>query len=88
MTLISSPEAPAIVCPPWCMRYDHDADVVDENNPPNHYGPDFGVLGTQAVGEGAPRGLISTPLSDMSPHDLRRLAAAAVAAAEWMEAHS
>ncbi len=35
-------------CPDWCQRDDHCADVVDADNPPMHYGPEFGVFWAQA----------------------------------------
>ena len=88
MTTISTiPRATDYNCPAWCERTDHDADQVGPNDPPIHYGPDFGTVGVQGrddhfeavvyVGDDA------SYVSD--PDALRRAAADMIRAAEWIE---
>ena len=88
MTVSAAPQNPPIICPAWCVRWDHQADVVDEQNPPRHYGPDFGVLSIKASGDEKPTALISTRISDVSAPDLRQLTADARSAADWLEAQA
>ena len=77
-------------CPAWCERTDHHADVVGPNDPPNHYGPDFGrhiwVQGTTGDPNYALVDLAEGMRMDGAA--LRQLAANALAAAEWLEAQS
>jgi hypothetical protein len=75
-------------CPDWCDRTDHDADVVGPDNPPIHYGPDFGAVGVQG-GAGRPREAIVHLAGEgqfcSDPAELRRVAADMVRAAAWIE---
>lgn len=75
-------------CPSWCVRDDHQADIVDLDSPAVHHGPDFGQVGVQERG-GVFEALVyldgeASFVSD--PAELRRVSAALVQAAEWMEA--
>lgn len=75
-------------CPAWCVRSDHAADVVDEDNPPCHYGPEFGQVGVQLHnGKFEAAVYLDGEASFVSdPAELRRVAADMVRSAEWIEA--
>lgn len=76
-------------CPAWCERPDHDADVVDADNPPIHYGPEFGLLTTAAEGTEPYVDLEGARFSGVvSAAGLRKVATDALAAAEWLEARA
>lgn len=77
-------------CPDWCVRWDHHADLVDADNPPVHFGPDFGLFEINAHGDGEPE--VDLPATTfkgaISAAGLRKLSADALAAAEWLEVQS
>ena len=87
-------------CPDWCVREDHQADVVDEVSPPVHYGPDFGQVGVQMRDEieisasGVETVSVYEALVYLDgeasfvsdPQELRRVASEMVQAAAWIEA--
>lgn len=81
-------------CPSWCIRTDHDADVVDASNPPRHYGPEFPdapvLVAVQGWRDGPYEAVIYTEgnLFISDAHDLRRLAAELLKAAEWLESRA
>lgn len=86
---ISTEDRIAYECPDWCVRPDHFADVVNEDSPPYHYGPDFGIFDAMAEGRGEREVSISEPISfkgALCAVGLRKVAADALAAAEWLEA--
>jgi len=71
-------------CPDWCERLDHAADLVDENNPPLHYGPEFAHLAVTQVGAGPPK-VRDDSITFTTPEELRALARDAKIAAGWLE---
>ena len=74
-------------CPDWCVRGDHHADRIDADNPPHHYGPKFGLIETGAAGDGAIKATIfEKDVETLDAASLRKLAADALAAADWLEA--
>ena len=75
-------------CPDWCVRPDHDADELTLDETPYHYGPDFGRhIGI--MGQGRPAATLDDEnRDDLDPPALRRLAADALTAADWLEQHA
>ncbi len=92
MTSVSTESHPLRVlpqdygCPDWCERWDHHADVVDETNLPVHYGPQFGAVWVDSRGDEYYVRVCEEALKDLTPTRARKLAADAVAAADWAEA--
>lgn len=74
-------------CPTWCARDDHFADRVDAENPPSHYAPEFGPIFIQAFGDGPFDVQILEETIEDGATGLRRIAADALSAAEWLEAN-
>lgn len=74
-------------CPTWCERPDHHADGLSDDTPVFHYGPEFGAhISIMALGY--PLGTLDDDnRDDLTADDLRKLAADALAAAEWLEGH-
>ena len=82
-------------CPSWCERTDHGADVVDAENPPLHYGPEFGYEGMDGVTVESVTETMEVTLRAWDdaliirggdlPERLRDLAANLTRAAEWLE---
>ncbi|MDQ6526864.1 hypothetical protein RB608_24810 [Nocardioides sp. LHD-245] len=73
-------------CPPWCVRWDHYAEVFVDGDSALHYGPTFGAFTPQALGDGLLTvDALSDEAEDLDAPSLRRLAADALAAAEWMD---
>ena len=75
-------------CPPWCERPDHDVDDLSDGSPAFHYGPEFGPhIGIMALEH--PLGTLNDDnRDDLTAQELRKLAADALAAAEWLEAQA
>jgi len=70
-------------CPTWCTS-DHDA---ANDWPQWHYGPSFGHHLQVGEFNGVAGGLLDDcDADDLSPAELRQLAADALVAAEWLEA--
>ena len=94
MTTIS--RTMTILCPDWCRQdeFGHDPYLnADDQLEVDHAGPKFGTYmygcAAQVDDEVTTRVTVSDLEDrDMTPAELRRLAADALTAAEWLEAHS
>ena len=78
-------------CPAWCERTDHHADDMSNGSPPHHYGPTFGIIATMAVVGAEMEVSIDEPIVFLGAGGaagLRKVAADALAAAEWLEAQA
>lgn len=74
-------------CPPWCVTSTEDH-AEDDPGHLLHRGPNFGRLTTWRMdGDAQPYTADVSDTSDMTADELRQLAADALAAAEWLEAH-
>jgi hypothetical protein len=82
-------------CPSWCTDVEgHDAGQLQPGNGRVHLGPEFGpfrIFGYEDGGTGVLEVLAHISDSrearvDLTPAELRQLAADAIAAAEWLEA--
>jgi hypothetical protein len=81
-------------CPSWCTAEHSDADL-DIDGSRHHPGPTIGLI--EFCGTTRPDGSVNdlagscqtfgTGSARQTPADLRQLAADALAAAEWLEAH-
>jgi len=87
----------AVVCPAWCLGHYIDGEDAG-GRMVIHYGPDFGLgggvwLATRLDGtpfdEGTadPTVAVATEEYEVGPERLRKLAADALAAADWLEAN-
>lgn len=96
-TTTEAPEFAGVACPPWCRRAQEDHDSADVLNPPIRYhdGPSFGphLFGMAVESADAPGVLdchvqLDADVKNITRHgDLLDLAAEAIAAARWLEAH-
>lgn len=90
---VPPPVVAAIVCPPGCVRHLIDGEDATGRRVA-HYGQDFGLvqnygLSTTVDGRVLDSGRMSMWIDtteNLGANDLRKLAADALAAAEWLEA--
>lgn len=95
MTIATEP-TPLLTCPSWCVGDHHDADVDMVGQTVYHPGPRIGemsfagttMLDGTVVELAASCQDFGTGAGRQTASELRQLATDALAAAEWLEAHS